>query len=161
MFPPFFRSRTFGLRRHTLPPEREWRGLAEGLVPYAAQFVKTVGILEKTILTLENSILTLEKTVSTLDFSNVLTVFDSSDSGMLQNGNPTFDLHHKGRMPVNARFFVEMVICRENLFLRSARNNLIDKCLTYSYDVSRQSERNQTDGLPCKISYIIRKRTPG
>ena len=61
-------------------------------------FVKTVGILEKTILT-------LEKTVSTLDFSNVLTVFDSSDSGMLQNGNPTFDLHHKGRMPANARIF--------------------------------------------------------
>jgi hypothetical protein len=42
-------------------------GLGWGIAPYAGQFVKSVGILERTILT-------LEKTVSTLDFSNLLTV---------------------------------------------------------------------------------------
>ena len=78
-------------------------------------FVKTVGILEKTILT-------LEKTVSTLEFSNVLTVFGASGSGMFQKDSRAYGLRQKDECPAAFAFFISIVIRRKNSFLYPVRN---------------------------------------
>ena len=68
LFLPFFSWSEILSATICLAAGQQVGGLGWGIAPYAGQFVKTVGILERTILT-------LEKTVSTLDFSNLLTVF--------------------------------------------------------------------------------------